>query len=138
MGTVNTNFLPNQTGLNLGSPDQRWNGFFGDILVTGSINGGFSSSDSVQIVSTSQSLGFANSIHTLILATGGVAGISLSLPSAALYSGRIMRIKKTDLSAGAVNLVGSIDGMGSYSLTNQYQFVCLESGNGAWNIVGAN
>lgn len=138
MSTTNTDFLPNTTGLNLGSPDQRWDGFFDDITVVGNING-IRSADSVQILSTSQTVGFANAVHTMILATGGsFPGITLSLPNAALYPGQVMKIKKMDLTAGAVTISGSVDGAGSYALTNQYQFVALEAGGGSWNVVGGN
>lgn len=39
MATTNTDFLPNTTGLNLGSPDQQWDGFFNDLSVTNLIAG---------------------------------------------------------------------------------------------------
>ena len=37
MGTYSSNLLPNSTGLDLGAPSQRWDGFFKDINVTGTI-----------------------------------------------------------------------------------------------------
>jgi len=138
MSTTNTDFLPNATGLNLGSPDQRWDGYFDDIVVTGSINTGPQTSDSVQVLSTSQAVGFAGAVHTMILATGGALGITLTLPSAAGYSGQVMKIKKTDASVGFVSISGSIDGNASYDLSNQYQYVNLEAGNGTWQVVGNN
>lgn len=33
MPTLNTNLLPNESGLDLGSPDQQWDGFFDSIIV---------------------------------------------------------------------------------------------------------
>lgn len=41
MGTTNTNFLPNETGLDLGSPTQQWDGFFDNLTVNDTfISGG--------------------------------------------------------------------------------------------------
>jgi hypothetical protein len=138
MSTTTTDFLPNATGLNLGSPDQRWDGFFDDITVVGSINTGPRTADSVQQLSTSQVVGFAGAIHTFILATGGAIGISLTLPNPNFYSGQVMKIKKTDLTAGAITIVGSIDGSSSYALINQYQYVAVEAGGGLWSVVASN
>lgn len=138
MGTTNTNFVPNATGLDLGSPDQRWDGFFQNILVAGSINTGPQTSDSVQVLSTTQAVGFAGAVHTMILATSGGAGITLTLPTATAYAGQVIKVKKVDAGVGAVTITGSIDGLSSYPLTNQYQYVCLESGNGTWQVVGNN
>lgn len=138
MGTTNTDFLPNTTGLNLGSPDQEWDGFFQDLVVTGSINGGLTSAESIQNLATSQAVGFALGVNTHIRATGGTLGITLTLPSPLNYAGRTMRFKKMDLTVGAVNLSGTIDGNSSYALTNQYQYVCVESSGSSWDIVGNN
>lgn len=40
MATINTDFLPNATGQDLGSPDQQWDGFFKDVKVTGNLFAG--------------------------------------------------------------------------------------------------
>lgn len=41
MGTTNSNFLPNETGLDLGSPTQQWDGFFDNLTVNDTfISGG--------------------------------------------------------------------------------------------------
>lgn len=40
MGTTNSDFLPNESGLNLGSPDQQWDGFFKDVTVAGIFSSG--------------------------------------------------------------------------------------------------
>lgn len=138
MGTTNSDFLPNETGLNLGSPDQEWDGFFQDIVVSGSINTGPNTSDSLQQLSTSQTVGFAGAVHTAIEATGGVAGITLTLPLATFYTGRIIKIKKMDLTAGVITISGSIDGASSYVLINQYQYVVLEGGSSGWDVFGGN
>jgi hypothetical protein len=137
MTTYNTNVLPNTTGLDLGSDIQRWDGFFNNLTVTGSLNGGLSSADSVQILTTSQTLGYAGAVHTLILATGSGGGITLALPIG--ISGRRICVKKTDISIGNVNISGSIEGSGTYVLSNQYQYVTLESSDGtSWWVVANN
>ena len=142
MGTTNSDFLPNSTGLNLGSPDQQWDGYFEDIQVTGNINGTLVpiqlTADTVNIFSTNQTLAFSTAVNATVLATGGGAGIALTLPAATGLEGRTFRINKVDAGVGAVTVVGSIDGMANYPLTNQYQYVSLESGNGTWQVVGNN
>lgn len=40
MGTSNTDFLPNATGLNLGSPDQEWDGFFNNVSIANNLTVG--------------------------------------------------------------------------------------------------
>jgi len=66
MGTTNSDFLPNASGLNLGSPDQEWDGFFKDIQVTGDINGTLVpiqlTADTVSIFSTNQTLAFSTAV----------------------------------------------------------------------------
>lgn len=142
MSTTNTDFLPNETGLDLGNPDQRWTGFFDNLSVTGTINGTIVpvelTADTTNSFSTNQTLAFSTAVNALIMATSGGGGITLTLPSATGLEGRTFRIKKVDAGVGFVTIVGAIDGMANYPLTNQYQYVVLESGNGTWQIVGNN
>jgi hypothetical protein len=97
--------------------------------------------DSVQFISTTQAVGFLSAINTLILATAGGAGITLTLPSAVGVSGQTFRIKMIDTGAGGVtiNTTGgqTIDGALTNVLTNRNQIVQLESDNANWRIVAA-
>jgi hypothetical protein len=97
--------------------------------------------DSVQFISTTQAVGFLSAINTLILATAGGAGITLTLPSAVGVSGQTFRIKMIDTGAGGVtiNTTGgqTIDGALTNVLTNRNQIVQLESDNTNWRIVAA-
>jgi hypothetical protein len=78
-------------------------------------------------------------------ATGGTGiGITRTLPSAAANPGMVIRCKKMDSGAGTVTYVDQagalIDGVGSYVLSNQYQYVVLQASTlGAyWNVIGNN
>jgi hypothetical protein len=97
--------------------------------------------DSVQFISTTQAVGFLSAINTLILATAGAPGITLTLPSAVGVSGQTFRIKMIDTGAGGVtiNTTGgqTIDGALTNVLTNRNQIVQLESDNANWRIVAA-
>lgn len=110
---------------------------------TGSGGGGISVNlqDSVQFISTTQAVGFLTAINTLILATAGVGGITLTLPSAVGVSGQTMKIVMVDTGAGGVSIVTTggqtISGRANYVLTNQWQVVDLESTNANWVITGA-
>lgn len=75
-------------------------------------------------------------------ATSGA--IALTLPSAGLNEGRILIIKKTDVSANVVTVTragsDTIDGATSFPLATQYKFVTLindEDGD-IWNVIGSN
>lgn len=100
--------------------------------------------DSVQPVSISQSVNFAGAVHTFITAIGGVSGIIFTLPSPAgsdangLFKGRCIKIKKVDAAIGAVTINGLIDSDTQYVLSNQGQYVVLESDSGVWEVVGNN
>lgn len=70
--------------------------------------------------------------------------IALTLPSAGLNEGRILIIKKTDVSANAVTVTragsDTIDGATTFPLATQYKFVILindEDGD-IWNVIGSN
>ena len=79
----------------------------------------------VRAVSTTQNL---VSGDTIVLATSGGSGITLTLPSPT--SGKIYSIKKVDAGVGAVTInttSGTIDGSASKSLTVQYQALTITS-----------
>jgi hypothetical protein len=79
----------------------------------------------VASVSTTQTLSNGNSI---VLATGGVSGITLTLPSPT--AGKIFNIKKVDAGVGTITLSppsGTIDGAASKVITSQYDSLTITS-----------
>ena len=78
----------------------------------------------------------------LVKATGGAAGITLTLPTAVGRSGQIACIKKVDNGVGTVTIAttGSetVDGASTYLLVNQYQYVTVESDGSNWFVVANN
>ena len=98
--------------------------------------------DSVQNLATSQPITFLGATNAFIKATGGVSGITLTLPSATGFSGRSVKVILLDQSIGGVNIVTTasqtINGQPSYALTNQYQSVVLESDNANWFVVATS
>ena len=75
----------------------------------------------------------------IVFATGGIAGITLTLPNPALFRNQSLSIKKVDAGAGAVTIVPfgaeTIDGAPSASLPAQYQSVPLFSDGTNWHIL---
>ena len=103
----------------------------------------FSSIDSIQSISVSVTLGFAGAGNTLVKGTSGAGGITLTLISAVGIAGRSMKIIKIDSGVGAVTITPNgtqnINGVNaSYLLTNQYQYVVLESDGANWFVIGNN
>ena len=80
---------------------------------------------SVAAVSTTSSLTNGNSI---VLATGGVGGITLTLPSPT--SGKIFNIKKVDADVGTITVdttSGLIDGSANKVISSQYDSLTITS-----------
>jgi hypothetical protein len=77
-----------------------------------------------------------------VLGNAGATDITLTLPTAVGHAGERMRVKRINSAAGNVIVDGNgsetIDGGLTYTLTNQYQFVELESDGANWLIVGLN
>ena len=75
---------------------------------------------------------------SVILATGGTLGITLSMPT--LVAGLPpITVKKVDSGVGSVTISGTIDGdAGGYVLTNQYQFVTLATDGSSIYVIGKN
>jgi hypothetical protein len=69
-------------------------------------------------------------------ATG--AAFDVDLPSAAVWDGRILTIKKVDASANAVTVdadgAETIDGAGTYPLTAQWQSITIQSDGTNWYV----
>jgi hypothetical protein len=81
---------------------------------------------------------------TIVRATGGASGITLTLPDATVASSanEVFMIKKVDSGAGAVTIDGNgsqtIDGDLTYVLVNQYQYVVIFCNGANWEIYGGN
>lgn len=70
----------------------------------------------------------------LILATGGVSGITYT-PFAGAADGTVVMVMKVDAGAGAVTVLGTINGSANFVLTNQWQLVELRAQGGAWQVL---
>jgi hypothetical protein len=70
--------------------------------------------------------------------TTGASNLVFNLPSPTLCYGKIFTVKKLDLSAGIVQIMGSIDGFTEWDLTNQYQYVRLYSNGVSFDVIGNN
>lgn len=87
-------------------------------------------SASVSIPSNGSSMNFADA------STGA---ITLTLPTTGVSNGTVYTFIKTDATANAVVLAGSINGTRNYTLTTQFKFVQLiASGSNSWYIIGGN
>ena len=97
--------------------------------------------DSVQNLTTSQTIALTGATNTFVKATGGSAGITLELPSAVSLSGRKITIMKVDTDVGAILVEGQpaqgINGLSTYEISNTYQSITVESDNSNWFIVAS-
>lgn len=117
-----------------------------NIVPTGGGGGGGGISvnlqDSVQNISTSQAVGFLSATNTLIKATAGAGGITLTAPSAVGVSGQTMRIVMIDTGVGGVTIATTggqtISGRANWVLSNQWQYVQMESDNVNWIVTAFN
>lgn len=96
----------------------------------------------VTTITISGGVSISSSGNILVLATGGAAGITLTLPTAVGAAGQSACLKKTDSGVGTVTIATTggqtIDGSSNYFLTNQYQYVTVESDGSNWYIVAQN
>lgn len=81
--------------------------------------------------------------YALVEASGGAAGITISLPDATQSKGNKITIEKMDASnLGAVTVQPTggqtMSGQASWLLVNQYQFVTVESDGANWLITANN
>jgi hypothetical protein len=76
----------------------------------------------------------------IIVATGGVGGITLILPQASTMPYKTFTVKKVDAGAGAVTLdaygTELIDGAQTYPLANQYDKVTVWCDGTTWHVIG--
>lgn len=74
-----------------------------------------------------------------IRADATAAAFSVTLPPAALLSGKVLTIKKVDASANAVTVDGNgaeeIDGAATFSLAAQYDAVTVQSFGTGWDVL---
>ena|SRR5579863_4388158 len=76
--------------------------------------------------------------------TTGASTITRTLPDATVtaYKGRTMMYKKVDSGAGTVVINGTsgqtIDGLTTYTLVNQWQYVTMTNDGLNWIVIGGN
>lgn len=77
--------------------------------------------------------------ETVILATAGAGGITITLPTPASCTGKVFTVKKVDSAIGAVTIQGgTIDGNSSYIRSNQYSYARLLSDGVNYDVIGGN
>jgi UDP-3-O-acyl-N-acetylglucosamine deacetylase len=105
------------------------------------VGGSGSSLEAILAVSTSETLASITQ-PTVVEATGGGGGITLTLPPAASNQGRRFSIKKVDAAAGVVTVDANgaelIDADLTYVLSNEDQYVVIVSNGTNWSIVANN
>lgn len=98
--------------------------------------------DTVQSASVNTTLTIAASTNYFVKATAGAGGISITLPTSVGLTGQKVRIKKVDSGVGTVTVgttsAQTIDASTTYPLTNQWQYVTVESDGSNWLIVENN
>lgn len=104
--------------------------------------GGGGSADSIQSISTSTTISFDGTLSTVIQATAGSGGITLTLPSAAGVAGQTIVIMMVDVGPGVIT-VNTASGefirasLSTISVTNQWQTIGLKSNGVGWIITSA-
>lgn len=80
--------------------------------------------------------------HDVVEVTTGSSTITITLPTAVGIKGKPYCIKKVDSGTGSVVVDGNasetIDGLLTYTLVNQWQYVEIYSDNANWKIKGNN
>lgn len=103
-------------------------------IKAGTFYGAFvgSSTEAIQLVS-----GSATGSAAIIMANATSASFDMQLPAAADWTGKFMKVKKTDNTDNAVTIMpaaGTIDGVGSISLDSPRAAVMLVSDGSNWFI----
>lgn len=70
--------------------------------------------------------------------TSGGGVVSLTLPSPVGISGKIFMVIKVDSGVGTINIVGTINGLASYALSNQWQYARIQSNGATYDVIGNN
>ena len=95
--------------------------------------------DNVVPVAVSTLLTFGTARRTVVPATGGIGGITVTLPNAAQGTGKVFVVKKIDAGVGVVTVAsagGNIDTATTYLLTTQGQKVEVTSDGTNWQVTG--
>ena len=96
----------------------------------------------VESVSVTQNISIGGTSNLLILATAGVAGITLTWPSSVGIAGQIIKVVMVDTGAGGVANVGAggqlISGLSVWNLTNQWQYIQAQSTGSYWVVIANN
>lgn len=122
----------------VGGDDNAWGDEINTDLGILDLLGAFPTASS----SISQTLAYATAPLVFAFDTGGVGGITDTLPTAVGKYGRGFLVKKIDSGAGAITVATTggqtIDGLSTYSLVNPGQYVLVISDNTNWQIIGNN
>lgn len=88
------------------------------------------------LTSTSTTIVTPNVSQYSMDATGGAK--TVTLPTASQFPGLEVTVLKTDVSANAVTVVGTINGAANYGLAAQYKYVTVISNGTDWHVINKN
>jgi hypothetical protein len=77
-------------------------------------------------------------LDSVVLVNANSGAKTITLPDASTVTGKQLKIKKTDASANAVTVAGTIDGAVNYSLTAQNDYVCVVSDGSNYFVISNN
>jgi hypothetical protein len=77
-------------------------------------------------------------LDSVVLVNANSGAKTITLPDAGTVEGKQLKIKKTDASANAVTVVGTIDGAVNYTLDAQNDYVCVVSDGNHYFVVSNN
>lgn len=130
--TPNLNLIVPQVG----GDNNIWGGELNTDL--GIIDGLAVTGTSAQVASF---IAFANPINDTqtFRVTTGTGMIVATLPLVSACTGKIIIFKKVDAGVGSLVISnGTIDGQSSYSLSNQWQYVAIQSSGATWDVIANN
>ncbi len=100
---------------------------------------GDTNSDSIYAVTTTHTIAVTNNQILTILANATSGAFTVTLPSAEKATGKIITVKKIDVSANVVTIDGdaseTIDGATTKSLSTQYDIFMMQSDGSNWHIL---
>jgi hypothetical protein len=77
-------------------------------------------------------------LDSVVLVNANSGAKTITLPDAGTVAGKQLKIKKTDASANAVTVAGTIDGAVNYTLSAQNDYVCVVSDGNNYFVVSNN